>query len=207
MGECRAITKNTAEAVGAATPSPRSVCSARDRNRGVDLCRFQLHVTFRLFLYWKLILFFTNCCVRRLGWATMGERAFYGHCARVHNSLANAAIWSRRWFARYSRKHFRPPTFRFVVFYHFWFGRFRLLHRLPAMNVLPFEHSDVAVYDKAHRKGRSKEQCETAYPECSFSLIELALGHYSAAYNFVWNKWAVGLTNKLINRVISRNSS
>lgn len=34
-------------------------------------------------------------------------------------------------------------------------------------------------YDSAHRKGRNETYCPMEYPECGFSLIEMALGEYS----------------------------
>lgn len=53
------------------------------------------------------------------------------------------------------------------------------------MKVLPFEHSDLLEYDAAFRKGRDKVFCPAAYPDCSFSLIELALGEYSSPFNYM----------------------
>lgn len=57
--------------------------------------------------------------------------------------------------------------------------------RLPAMKVLPFEHHDMKIYDSAHRKGKSRVLCPVVYPDCSFSLIDLALGEYSNPYSFM----------------------
>lgn len=53
------------------------------------------------------------------------------------------------------------------------------------MNVLPFEHHDMQTYDLAHRKGKSNVFCPAVYPECSFSLIDLALGAYSNPYGYM----------------------
>lgn len=53
------------------------------------------------------------------------------------------------------------------------------------MNVLPFEHQDLMIYDKAHRSGKENANCESKYPDCSFSLIELALGEYSTPYGYM----------------------
>lgn len=61
----------------------------------------------------------------------------------------------------------------------------RTVFTLPSMKVLPFEHADLMVYDKAHRKGRDKVYCASVYPDCNFSLIELALGEYSTPNNFM----------------------
>lgn len=59
------------------------------------------------------------------------------------------------------------------------------LIRLPATKVLPFESAEMLAYDAAHRKGKNNVYCQSAYPECSFSLIELALGAYSSPMNFM----------------------
>lgn len=61
----------------------------------------------------------------------------------------------------------------------------RTIFTLPSMKVLPFEHPDLMVYDKAHRKGKDKVHCGSMFPDCSFSLIELALGEYSTPFNFM----------------------
>lgn len=58
-------------------------------------------------------------------------------------------------------------------------------YRLPSMNVLPFEHQDLKVYDKAHRSGKENANCGSKYPDCSFSLIELALGEYSTPFGYM----------------------
>lgn len=49
----------------------------------------------------------------------------------------------------------------------------------PPSKVLPFEHPQLSIYDAAHRLGRNNIQCENAYPNCGFSLLQLALGKYS----------------------------
>ncbi|CRL05600.1 CLUMA_CG018269, isoform A, partial [Clunio marinus] len=57
----------------------------------------------------------------------------------------------------------------------------RIIFTFPKSKVLPFEHEDLMVYDKAHRSGKAgKTECQTAYPKCGFSLIQLALGKYSS---------------------------
>lgn len=61
----------------------------------------------------------------------------------------------------------------------------RTIFTLPSMKVLPFEHPDLVVYDMAHRKGRDRVYCSSVYPDCSFSMIELALGEYSTPFNFM----------------------
>lgn len=69
------------------------------------------------------------------------------------------------------------------------------LCRLPSTKVLPFEHKDLPIYDKAYRKGNDRIYCSSMYPDCSFSLIELALGAYSNPFNFMWNG-NLNFTNK-----------
>lgn len=47
------------------------------------------------------------------------------------------------------------------------------------MNILPFEHEDLAEYDAAHRLGQHEDTfCASEYPDCYLSLIEFALGTY-----------------------------
>lgn len=58
----------------------------------------------------------------------------------------------------------------------------RSIFTLPSMKVLDFEHSDLVVYDKAHRKGKDKVYCSSVFPDCQFSLIDLALGEYSPSF-------------------------
>lgn len=82
-----------------------------------------------------------------------------------------------------------------TVFSYVWFcfprfiNQFRFslifLCRLPSMKVLPFEHTDLAIYDKAHRKGRNKIPCSAKYPDCDLPLIELALGQIANSFTFV----------------------
>jgi len=56
----------------------------------------------------------------------------------------------------------------------------RTVFSFPKSKVLPFEHKDLITYDDAHRKGkRGATDCHSTYPNCGFSLIELALGKYS----------------------------
>ncbi|KXJ72233.1 hypothetical protein RP20_CCG018540 [Aedes albopictus] len=61
----------------------------------------------------------------------------------------------------------------------------RTLFSFPKSKVLSFEHSDTRIYDEAHRKGRSKVLCQSLYPTCGFSLLELALGKYTSPYSFM----------------------
>ncbi|XP_065091183.1 uncharacterized protein LOC135712143 [Ochlerotatus camptorhynchus] len=61
----------------------------------------------------------------------------------------------------------------------------RTLFSFPKSKVLSFEHSDTRIYDEAHRKGRNHIMCQSLYPTCEFSLLELALGKYSSPYNFM----------------------
>lgn len=49
----------------------------------------------------------------------------------------------------------------------------------PTSKVLPFEHYDLNIYSEAYRRGKNNIQCQTAYPKCGFSLLQLALGKYS----------------------------
>lgn len=56
----------------------------------------------------------------------------------------------------------------------------RTIFSFPKSKVLPFENSELMIYDEAHRIGKSKlEECDKIYPSCGFSLINLALGKYS----------------------------
>ncbi|EAT44616.1 AAEL004020-PA [Aedes aegypti] len=59
----------------------------------------------------------------------------------------------------------------------------RTLFSYPKSKVLSFEHSDHRIYDEAHRKGRNKVLCQSMYPTCGFSLLELALGKYSSPFS------------------------
>jgi len=56
---------------------------------------------------------------------------------------------------------------------------------LPKSKVLSFEHEDSRDYDMAHRKGTTNKPCAVAYPECSLSLIRMALGEYSQSNNVI----------------------
>ncbi|KAG5672413.1 hypothetical protein PVAND_002544 [Polypedilum vanderplanki] len=58
----------------------------------------------------------------------------------------------------------------------------RTIFSFPKSKTLPFEHSEIKVYDAAHRIGKMKREtmsCNEIYPSCGFSLIKLALGHYA----------------------------
>ncbi|XP_055716470.1 uncharacterized protein LOC129810177 [Phlebotomus papatasi] len=55
----------------------------------------------------------------------------------------------------------------------------RTIFSLPKQKVFSFEHRDLNDYDLAHRQGRKKSNCEELYPNCGFSLLDLALGRYS----------------------------
>ncbi|XP_055542248.1 uncharacterized protein LOC129727955 [Wyeomyia smithii] len=61
----------------------------------------------------------------------------------------------------------------------------RTLFSFPKSKVLSFEHNDIRIYDDAHRRGRNKVLCQSLFPECGFSLLELALGKYSSPYIFM----------------------
>lgn len=55
-----------------------------------------------------------------------------------------------------------------------------IFYSLPRTKVLPFEHPDLFLYDKAHRKGRQQEvNCAQVYRNCGFSLHAIALGKYA----------------------------
>lgn len=56
---------------------------------------------------------------------------------------------------------------------------------MPKTKVLSFEHNDLHEYDAAHRRGQNRVYCIAAYPKCSFSLIEMALGEYMKAPSFM----------------------
>lgn len=47
------------------------------------------------------------------------------------------------------------------------------------------EPDDMKIYDEAHRKGKSQVRCESLYPVCRFSLLELALGKYASPLRFM----------------------
>lgn len=53
------------------------------------------------------------------------------------------------------------------------------------MKVLPFEHTDLVVYDEAYRKGKSHVICAATYPQCSFSLIGLILGESMQPFSYM----------------------
>lgn len=56
----------------------------------------------------------------------------------------------------------------------------RTVFTMPKSNVLPFEHSDLMIYDKAYRNGqREAVNCEKSHLKCGFSLIKMILGKYS----------------------------
>ncbi|XP_062559173.1 uncharacterized protein LOC134223972 [Armigeres subalbatus] len=61
----------------------------------------------------------------------------------------------------------------------------RTLFSFPKSKVLSVEHSDTRIYDEAHRKGKNKVMCQSLYPSCGFSLLELALGKYTSPYSFM----------------------
>lgn len=117
-------------------------------------------------------------------WDTTVELVYCARCAKVLNfSIKNQQIWLRNWFERYSRKSFHFSVIGIPTWINF---NFHLFFSLPKMKVLPFEHQDLKVYDKAHRKGKMNDDCGSSYSECNFSLIELALGEYSLPYSYMW---------------------
>lgn len=59
----------------------------------------------------------------------------------------------------------------------------RTIFSLPKTKVLPFEHEDTIHYDNAHRRGVSNSFCPSLFSKCGFSLLDLALGHYSKPDN------------------------
>lgn len=65
----------------------------------------------------------------------------------------------------------------------------RIIFTLPAMKTLPFEHPDLIMYSEAHHKGRadknSRHYCASAFSNCGFSLIALALGEYAIPSKFL----------------------
>lgn len=55
----------------------------------------------------------------------------------------------------------------------------KTIFTLPTSKVMSFEHSDLALYDSAHRKGRStRMDCSRMFPKCGVSFIKAALGWY-----------------------------
>ncbi|XP_055547125.1 uncharacterized protein LOC129731286 [Wyeomyia smithii] len=61
----------------------------------------------------------------------------------------------------------------------------RSLFSFPKTRVLSMEPDDVRIYDEAHRKGKSQMMCQSLYPVCRFSLLELALGKYASPLRFM----------------------
>lgn len=61
----------------------------------------------------------------------------------------------------------------------------RSFFSFPSSKVLSFEHPDIKVYDKAYKSGKSRALCDQLYPKCSFSLHQLALGHYSVPNRYM----------------------
>lgn len=69
----------------------------------------------------------------------------------------------------------------------------RIIFTLPAIKTLPFEHADLILYGEAHHKGKAKDKakesagdhCTSAYSDCGFSLIALALGEYTTPPDFM----------------------
>lgn len=55
----------------------------------------------------------------------------------------------------------------------------RIVFSMPRLTKLPSEEPEVAEYDHAHRAGRKRFNCVAAFPDCGFSIIDLALGRYS----------------------------
>lgn len=55
----------------------------------------------------------------------------------------------------------------------------RIAFSFPKSKVMASEDKELSIYDEAHRKGKSYETCSKIYPECGFSLLQLALGQYS----------------------------
>lgn len=56
---------------------------------------------------------------------------------------------------------------------------------MPPTDILPFENGDLQDYDKAHRLGKKHVFCASAFPKCTISLIELALGKIPKPLNFM----------------------
>lgn len=78
-------------------------------------------------------------------------------------------------------RHFNVQIFsRIFPWFEYWF-----YCSLPDTKVLSFEHNDLHDYDRAHRMGKNNVYCSSAFRDCSFSLIELALGRYTKPYSFM----------------------
>lgn len=56
---------------------------------------------------------------------------------------------------------------------------------MPSAKVLPFEDKDLNEYDEAHRMGKKKVYCSTAFAGCSISLIDMVLGQFKNKFNFM----------------------
>ncbi|XP_011050521.1 PREDICTED: uncharacterized protein LOC105143742 [Acromyrmex echinatior] len=56
----------------------------------------------------------------------------------------------------------------------------RISFSLPLKRMFSFEPEEHRTYTKAHKAGHEGKDCAAMFPECSFSLIDLALGKYNA---------------------------
>lgn len=56
---------------------------------------------------------------------------------------------------------------------------------MPSAKVLPFEDNELNDYTEAHRMGKNKVYCSTAFAGCSISLVEMALGQFRKTFNFM----------------------
>ncbi|XP_050456232.1 uncharacterized protein LOC126853971 [Cataglyphis hispanica] len=56
----------------------------------------------------------------------------------------------------------------------------RISFSLPLKRVFSFEPDEHRTYTQAHKAGHEGKDCAAMFPECSFSLIDLALGKYNA---------------------------
>jgi hypothetical protein len=61
----------------------------------------------------------------------------------------------------------------------------RTVFTMPKSNVLPFEHPELSVYDRAYRNASQGATCEQSYARCGFSIISMILGKYSKPQNFM----------------------
>ncbi|KAJ8921341.1 hypothetical protein NQ315_002956 [Exocentrus adspersus] len=54
-----------------------------------------------------------------------------------------------------------------------------IMNSFPDQRILSSEPDEHRIYHWAHQKGRETEDCSEVFPQCPFSLIDMALGHYS----------------------------
>ncbi|XP_018574422.1 uncharacterized protein LOC108913357, partial [Anoplophora glabripennis] len=59
----------------------------------------------------------------------------------------------------------------------------KIIFGFPEQRVLPSEPDEHHTYHWAHERGKETDNCLEMFPQCPFSLIDMALGHYSQFAN------------------------